>query len=265
VTNAAGSTWGSTAWLVGSSPVGTYTCVATSTSHGTGSSQESVPWTIPALTPGTTYSAYFIAYSDTGCLTNPSTTWVFQAPGQGVTIDARPADHVAFTTQPASSTSTVAFPTQPVVKVQDSTGATVTTDTSTVTLSIGTNPGVGTLTCTGGLTKAAVAGVATFSGCAIDKAGTGYVLHATDGVLTPGDSAAFDITAGGPAKLVATPAPTSPAAGAPFSLTFQSQDAGGNPSNLTQATTVTLSVTTGTSTQTSTASDQPAKTSTTQW
>src|SRR5262249_19705084 len=35
-----------------------------------------------------------------------------------------------------------------------------------------------------------------FSGCAIDKAGTGYKLHATDGSLTPADSSAFPILSG---------------------------------------------------------------------
>ena len=67
----------------------------------------------------------------------------------------------------------------------------VTGDTSTVTLAIihvPSNGGTtkGTLSCTGGLTKAAVAGVATFSGCQVGgTAGAGtYTLAATDGSLT---------------------------------------------------------------------------------
>jgi hypothetical protein len=63
-----------------------------------------------------------------------------------------------------------------------------------VTLSIGTNPSGGTLTCTNGQTKAAVAGVATFSGCKIDKAGTGYTLVAAATGMTSATSTAFTVS-----------------------------------------------------------------------
>ena len=46
-----------------------------------------------------------------------------------------------------------------------------------MTLAIGTNPSNGTLS---GCTSTTVNGVATFTGCKIDKAGTGYTLTATD-------------------------------------------------------------------------------------
>ena len=74
---------------------------------------------------------------------------------------------LGFTAQPNAATSSQAFPIQPVVAVQDAGGNTVTSganSNATVTLAIGTNPAGGTLTCTSGLTRAAVAGVATFSG-----------------------------------------------------------------------------------------------------
>ena len=57
--------------------------------------------------------------------------------------------------------------------MQDAGGNTVTTSTSSVTLAL-TTPGGATLACTAN-PKAAVAGVATFAGCKIDKVGT---LHA---------------------------------------------------------------------------------------
>ena len=81
--------------------------------------------------------------------------------------------------------------------VQDAGGNTVTTDTSTVTVAIANNAGPGGV-LSGTLTKAAVAGVADFSGNAlkIDKIGTGYTLSATDGSLTSATSGAFNITAG---------------------------------------------------------------------
>ena len=55
----------------------------------------------------------------------------------------------------------------------------MTSDSSSVTLAIGTNPGSGTLS--GTVTVAAVNGVATFSNLSINKAGTGYTLTAADG------------------------------------------------------------------------------------
>src|SRR5689334_15740047 len=54
------------------------------------------------------------------------------------------AAQLAFTQQPSNATGGTAFGTQPKVTVQDAGGNTVTSDASTVTLSIGTNPGGGT-------------------------------------------------------------------------------------------------------------------------
>ena len=73
--------------------------------------------------------------------------------------------------------------------------------------------GPGTLTCT---PTAAINGVATFTGCSIDTAGTAYQLHASDDVLTPADSAAFDVTVGTASQLVFTTQPGDAVAGAAF-------------------------------------------------
>ena len=83
------------------------------------------------------------------------------------------ADRLVFTTQPAGAGGGIAFTTQPVVAVRAGATATATHDTKTpVTISI--RPGTGAtgaiLTCTGGLSRTVVAGVASFAGCAIDKA-----------------------------------------------------------------------------------------------
>jgi len=56
------------------------------------------------------------------------------------------------------------------VRIEDAGGNTITSDTRNVSLAIGTNPSGGVLT--GGGAVAAVAGVATFGGLSIDKAGT---------------------------------------------------------------------------------------------
>ena len=78
------------------------------------------------------------------------------------------------------------------VTIQDAAGNTVTTGTSPVTLTL-TTPDGATLTCDTNPTTA-VAGIARFTGCAIDKAGT-YTLTATDGKLTSATSSDVTITA----------------------------------------------------------------------
>lgn len=90
------------------------------------------------------------------------------------------AAKLAFTTSSSGSTGGIAFPTQPMVTVQDAGGNTVTTSTVSVTLSI--PAGTPVLTCSRNPMNA-VAGVATFAGCRINNAGT-YTLTATSGVLT---------------------------------------------------------------------------------
>lgn len=72
-----------------------------------------------------------------------------------------------------------------------------------ITLTISANPGSGTLSCVSNPTTALI-GVAAFSGCAVNNAGTGYVLTATDttnGALTAATSVPFNVTA-------TTPVPT---------------------------------------------------------
>jgi hypothetical protein len=124
-------------------------------------------------------------YSGTPC--NPYGTGYQQ---HLATLASTPTQLV-FTTQPGGGTSGRAWSTQPVVTIESVDGNPVASDTSTVTLSIHTNPGGGTLR---GCSASTVAGVARFSGCKIDKAGTGYALTATDtsDSLTA-TSAAFNI------------------------------------------------------------------------
>jgi hypothetical protein len=155
---------------------------------------------------------------------------------------------LVFTTQPAGASGGSAFTTQPVVTAKDATGNTVTSYAGTVTLAIksGTGTSGATLSgCTGSLSN----GATTFSGCTIDKAGSGYVLTAADGTRSV-DSNAFAVNVGIAAKLVFT---TQPSASSQSSTAFASQpavtvqDAGGN--TVTSDTgSVTLSITSGTGT-----------------
>src|SRR5207244_8965137 len=107
------------------------------------------------------------------------------------------------TTQPAGATAGAAFTTQPAVAIEDQFGNTVTGDTSTVTVAL--NSGTGPLQ--GTLTKAAVAGVATFTGLRLDDASDAKTLRFTDGALTLADATAFTVTPAAPAALAFTPPP----------------------------------------------------------
>ena len=113
-------------------------------------------------------------------------------------VVAGAASKVLFTVQPAATNVNVVFAAAPAVSITDAGGNVVTTgasSTASVTLAMGSNPGAGTLACTGGLTKAAVAGVATFTGCSINSAGVGYTLVASSTGLTSATSTAFNVTA----------------------------------------------------------------------
>jgi hypothetical protein len=99
--------------------------------------------------------------------------------------------------------------------------------TLSITAATPTTGGPGTLTCA---PTAASGGVASFTGCSIGTAGTGYQLHAVDGSLTAADSSAFDVTVGPATHIVFTTQPGSATAGSAFGrqpvVTFE--DAGGN-------------------------------------
>ncbi len=139
--------------------------------------------------------------------TSPANPYVLVAAASGLTsaesaslaVAAGPATKVLFTVQPSNGTAVVPLPTQPVVAITDAGGNVVTTgasSTKTVTLAIGANPGGGVLTCTGGLSKVAVAGLATFAGCSISKPGVGYTLVGSSTGLTSATSAPFNVTVG---------------------------------------------------------------------
>ncbi|HEY5172309.1 MAG TPA: hypothetical protein VIK54_11355, partial [Acidimicrobiia bacterium] len=154
-----------------------------------------------------------------------------------------PATKLSFTAQPSDSTGGVAFATQPGVTVQDASGITAATDASSVTLTI-TTPAGALLRCTNTTSSSALAGIATFSGCNIDRAGT-YTLHASDGTLTPATSDPVTITVGTAARLGFTAQPSGGASSVAFATQphVAVQDLGGNTITTTNTGTVTLTVT----------------------
>ena len=169
------------------------------------------------------------------------------------------ATQLALTANPTSAVVGTPFSTSPVVAVRESGGALVSGDNTTqVTLSLASAPGGAVLTCTGGNARTASSGLATFNGCSVSTAGSGYVLRATAPGLTQADSASFAAATHGPAAklgFLAQPAGTS--AGSPLTTqpVIAIQDAGGATVLSDSTTTVTLAVQSGPGTLTCTGSN----------
>ncbi len=113
-----------------------------------------------------------------------------------------------------------------------------------VSLSLATGTGTlgGTLTGTINAGSSSV----TISGVTYTKAESGVSVTATrtsGDSLTPGTSALFTVNPGAAAQLAITAinSGVTPAEGTPFNVTLQSQDAQGNPANVTANTGVTIS------------------------
>lgn len=182
-----------------------------------------------------------------GCAIGKAGTYTLTASASGLssatstsfTITAGPATRLGFTSSPSNSASSATFASQPAVAVLDGFGN-ITTSTAAVGLAI-TTPAGANLTCTSN-PRAAVAGMATFSGCRIDRAGT-YTLTATSSGLSSAASVSFTISAGPAAKVVITTAPGVAVRGVAFSTQpiVTIQDAAGN--RVFTAVFVTLTIT----------------------
>jgi alpha-tubulin suppressor-like RCC1 family protein len=116
---------------------------------------------------------------------------------------------LAFEQQPSGGVAGEAFPTQPVISVRGSDGATVISDNVTRVMLALTGPsGGGTLTCLDGLQKIVTTGVAGFTGCTVDVAKPGYAIRATAyPAWTATDSTTFTVVQGGESPSP-TPSPT---------------------------------------------------------
>jgi hypothetical protein len=129
---------------------------------------------------------------------------------QHLTALATTPTRLVITAEPGGGTAGSPWSAQPTVTIENVDGNPVTSDSSPITLSIQANPGGGTLSqanpgggTLSGCSATTVTGVATFSGCQIDKAAAGYTLIATDtadGLSATSDT--FNIAAGAPAQLV---------------------------------------------------------------
>ncbi|MGQ0629724.1 MAG: beta strand repeat-containing protein [Sporichthyaceae bacterium] len=150
---------------------------------------------------------------------------------------------VAFTGQPTTTVAGTSISPAVAVTVQTAAGVAVPLSGTDVTVAIAANPGGGTLSGTATATTDA-AGVATFTGLQLNKAGVGYTLSATSSGLTSDTSATFTISPATADRFVITSAPVTGTASASAALgpiTVQRQDHLGNPAAPASAVTVDLS------------------------
>lgn len=165
------------------------------------------------------------------------------------TAPAIVATQLVITTQPGNGTGGSALSTQPVVQARDAGGALVSSYNGLVTAAITSGTGAAGATIVAGASVNAVNGVATFTGLAIDLAGTGYTLTFTSGALTPAVSNTFNVAVGAATQLVITTQPGNGTGGSALSPqpVVAIRDAGGN-TVTSSAATVDAAITTGTGT-----------------
>ncbi len=155
---------------------------------------------------------------------------------------AATATKLVFATTPTTGTAGTTLGSVK-VDIESSTGAIVTTNTSTVTIAVASGPGGFTTAST--TSVAAVSGVATFSKLALDTAGT-YTFQVTDGSLTGATSGNITVSPAAASKLAFQQTPTTGTAGQALSpsITASVEDAFGNVVT-TNTSTVTIAVASG--------------------
>jgi hypothetical protein len=172
---------------------------------------------MPAAATSGTYHLTFTANNGVGQQASQSFT---------LTVQSAQASKLAFTSSPTSGTAGQALSPSVTVAVEDQFGDVVTSDSTTVTLTLSTG-----LFSTGSATAnaQAVNGVATFSNLIVDTAGS-YTLAASDGALSGTTSSAITIAPGAASKLVLVNTPTTGTAGQALgsNLTVAVEDAFGN-------------------------------------
>lgn len=160
------------------------------------------------------------------------TSWILIALVLGLSsgLYAQTATQLDVAVQPAGAEPGLPFTTQPVVEALDAGNVLDSTFAGLVTAEITMSTGTSGAVLLGTVSVNAVAGVATFTDLAIDLAGTGYTLTFTSGMLTPADSAPFDVVAApGPAtQLIVTTQPGNAAPGVAFGIqpVVEARDAG---------------------------------------
>ncbi|MGA3068008.1 MAG: hypothetical protein ABSF29_14280, partial [Tepidisphaeraceae bacterium] len=147
----------------------------------------------------TTAGAYTLIASDSSLTTATSNSFL---------VSPVSASKVVYGVQPSNVTAGIADSPSITVDIEDQYGNVVTTDSSTVSLTVATGPG----TLGGTDTIAASDGVATFDDVKLDTAGS-YTLTATDGGLTSATSNSFTVSPASASKVVYAQQPSNVMAG----------------------------------------------------
>ena len=185
-----------------------------------------------------------------GCSLDRAGTYVLRADdgprddqSASFTVAVGPLAKLAFTAQPSTATAGVALSTSPRVTGADAGGNLVAGYSGTIALSVERDP-----TALSGCTPSVSSGVTTFSGCRLTRAGSGWVLHASDGTVE-GDSSSITVSAGSATQLAFTTQPAGATAAAAFTTqpVVTAQDAFGNTAT-SYGGTVTLAIKSGTGT-----------------
>jgi hypothetical protein len=142
------------------------------------------PYTFTGGAPGKDQGEHYVTvvFRTAGpqTITVSSTTPVkMSGTSDPVKVVPAPSHHLTFDSTPKDAVVAKPFSPQPVVRIRDEYGN-VTDSTATVTLSLETPPdGAGALfTCTDGIQRKAVVGVATYAGCTIGRVANGYRIRA---------------------------------------------------------------------------------------
>ncbi len=218
---------------------GTVTFAGTAGATGTSAAfTAGVLTTFPTLTPTVATAGSKTITATTGAIVGTTTI---------TAVNPGPLDHFTVTT-PTTQTAGTAFNITTITAL----------DVYGNPLNTGPNAFTGTvdMTETGGgaggtvspaTSSAFVAGVRSTQSATLTKSGTLVTITVTDhaGSGKTGTSGTFTVNAGVATKLAYTTVPSMGIAGTAFSVTVQSQDANGNPANVTSATTITLSKATG--------------------
>ena len=136
------------------------------------------------------------------------------------------ASKAMITTEPSGAVNGVALTTQPLIRVTDASGNTVTTSKVSVVASIASGSG----TLNGTKTVAAVGGVATFTDLVLSGTPGNFTLRFTPTSLTAATSNSFALSVGAASKVMVTTQPAGAFNGIEFSTqpVVKITDAGGN-------------------------------------
>jgi hypothetical protein len=159
------------------------------------------------------------------------------------TVSPAAANKLAITQTPTSGTAGQALGTALQISVEDAFGNVITSNTSTIAVTVASGPGA---FASGSTTSvAAASGVATFSNLILDTAAS-YTLSVSDGSLTGATSGSLTVSPAAASKLAITQTPTSGTAGQALgtALTVAVEDAFGNVIT-SNSSTVALTVASG--------------------